>query len=74
MTVEDGQDPLEAGDAVLGRGVWASQEVGEEYEVVLLAGLDEAHLLEQSREAVEDCGGQPGMQRKALDQQVVALL
>ena len=36
---EDGQDVLQTGDAVLGRGVGAPQEVGEKDEVLLLAGL-----------------------------------
>ena len=74
MADEDGQDLLQTGDAVLGRGVGAPQEVGEEDEVVLLARLHEADLLEEGGQAVEDGGGQPGVEGEALDQQVVPLL
>ena len=74
MAVEHGQDVLQAGDAVLGRGVGAPEEVGEEDEVVLLARLDEPDLLEEGREAVEDGGGEPGVEREALHQEVVPLL
>ena len=74
MADEDGEDVLQAGDAVLGRGVGAPQEVGEEDEVVLLAGLDEADLLEERGQAVEDGGGQPGEEGETLDQEVVTLL
>ena len=42
--------------------------------VVLLVGLHEADLLEERGQAVEDGGGQPGVEGEALDQQVVALL
>ena len=65
---EDGQDVLQAGDAVLGRGVGAPQEVGEEDKVVLLVGLHEAVILEGRGQAVEDGGGQPGEEGETLDQ------
>ena len=74
VTVQNSQNILQAGDAVLRRGAGAPQEVREEDEVVLLAGLHEPDLLEECGQAVEDGGGEPGVKGEALHQQVVPLL
>ena len=73
MTNQNCQETLQAGDDLVG-SVGAAKEVGQEDEVIPGLGPHEAHVLEQRGQAVEYCGGEPGVQREALNQQVVPLL